>query len=501
MEYCASKSSPIRPFMYNSGGRGAQCLSHDSSMDLSDLKDSPSRNGQIAVFDAVNSPPPRMDTSTSSSTGSSSGDCPKSCPRSFGSRSLRSGVKTQLLQASGEDRPCMPSTSRKRRLATSAITEHDDSRILFPASAASHHFSSLDEDDRKMSHHSYHYGHHHHHEEGEVEHEEQPQQPLVLSRYFTEFEEVKKIGKGSFGSVFLVKNRLDQGTYAIKRIHLRPSDMSHVADGTGLPNDLLYEVYGLSSLESPNILRYFSSWVEDEYLHIQTEYCDGGDLQQQLGTFFPEKQIREILKQVLSGLSLIHARGLAHLDIKNENIYMSQRPGGDVQYKIGDLGQIRHVNLKVEVTEGDGRYLCRELLDDDFRYLTKADIFALGASLYEMILGRRLPANGDDWQKIRNGDLFNFSLSGNYSPQLFSLIRRMMESDPLLRPSAAEILCSAYILNDPSMESEFNQYRERCRRMEEEIHMRAQLEQQLRSEIERLQGIVLHAQQMHRAHA
>ena len=55
--------------------------------------------------------------------------------------------------------------------------------------------------------------------------------------------------------------------------------------------------------------------------------------------------------------------------------------------------------------EGDSRYMSLELLNDDHNNLTKSDIFSLGATLYEVCLGRDLPCDGPEWQQIRNGQL------------------------------------------------------------------------------------------------
>lgn len=103
------------------------------------------------------------------------------------------------------------------------------------------------------------------------------------------------------------------------------------------------------------------------------------------------------MRDVCLGLDELHSKGIVHLDIKPENILESF--GG--KFKLGDLGMARLHSKIVEehdIPEGDCRYLAKELLNDDpsipIPNLTKADIFALGITAYELIEGKQLEKNG-----------------------------------------------------------------------------------------------------------
>ena len=92
------------------------------------------------------------------------------------------------------------------------------------------------------------------------------------------------------------------------------------------------------------------------------------------------------------------------MDIKTDNILYSFSK----KFKLGDLGLARiTTNLTGELPEGDARYLAREVLaqvsSGDIPDLTKADIFSLGATVYEILRGRILPGNGPEWHEIRDG--------------------------------------------------------------------------------------------------
>lgn len=79
------------------------------------------------------------------------------------------------------------------------------------------------------------------------------------SRIQNEFEILKWLGKGAFGDVFKVRNKLDGGVYAIKRIELNPKNRQ-------LNRKITREVKLLSRLNHENVVRYYNSWIESATL-------------------------------------------------------------------------------------------------------------------------------------------------------------------------------------------------------------------------------------------
>ena len=79
---------------------------------------------------------------------------------------------------------------------------------------------------------------------------------FLLSRYQKDFEEIEFLGKGGFGIVVKARNRLDGHFYAIKIIHLKKSDEER--------SRILREVMALSRVQHPNIVRYYTTWIEEE---------------------------------------------------------------------------------------------------------------------------------------------------------------------------------------------------------------------------------------------
>ncbi|CAJ1405153.1 unnamed protein product [Effrenium voratum] len=209
----------------------------------------------------------------------------------------------------------------------------------------------------------------------------------------------------------------------------------------------------------PYIVRYYSSWLEDGRLHIQTELCDGslrGRLKQRqdlLNPKFSEPEILEVLRHVASGLRVLHGLGFAHLDIKPDNILVSRC------YKIGDLG-LASAAMGTgcdDITEGDCRYLAKEVLQGDLSELPKADVFSLGLVLYELATNPTpLPSNGEEWQLLRHDAKVSILKLSASSQQL---IQDMVHFRKELRPSCEELLQKVGVESVQALEEE----NRRCR--------------------------------------
>ncbi|CAB9522052.1 activated protein kinase catalytic subunit alpha-1 [Seminavis robusta] len=100
--------------------------------------------------------------------------------------------------------------------------------------------------------------------------------PLIrYSRYQAEFREIEPLGRGGFGSVFRVANVLDGREYAVKKVSIRSSDWN--SPGTEAFSQELHrvlrEVKFLALLDHPNVVRYYTAWLEME----ENEHLPSGE--------------------------------------------------------------------------------------------------------------------------------------------------------------------------------------------------------------------------------
>ena len=149
------------------------------------------------------------------------------------------------------------------------------------------------------------------------------------------YERLHRVGKGSFGTVWLVKSRRNDGErHILKEVSLK-----------GLPPSerkaTMNEVAVLQKLHHPYIIAYRESFVERDQLGIVMEWAAGGDLgslidgRKRARRPFSENEVLRWAYQLISALSYCHHElRLLHRDLKPANVFLSA--SGDV--KLGDFG-------------------------------------------------------------------------------------------------------------------------------------------------------------------
>ncbi|XP_070692000.1 serine/threonine-protein kinase Nek11 [Pempheris klunzingeri] len=259
---------------------------------------------------------------------------------------------------------------------------------------------------------------------------------LVARRYSV----LRSLGRGSFGSVFLVEDgRASAGEElkVLKRIplgDLRPDETVRATQ----------EAHLLSQLHHPAILTFYHSFLERDAFCIVTEFCQDRDLDCKLeevrrsGRSLPEPQVIDWLVQLLLGLHYMHDRRILHRDLKAKNVFLKRN-----LVKIGDFGVscllMGSCDLATTFT-GTPYYMSPEVLNHQ-GYDSKSDVWALGCLLHEMCSlthAFQAPNFLSVVRKIVEGE--TPTLPARYSPDLNCVLQRMLQKQPASRPSAAELL-------------------------------------------------------------
>jgi eukaryotic-like serine/threonine-protein kinase len=197
----------------------------------------------------------------------------------------------------------------------------------------------------------------------------------------------------------------------------------------------------------PRLVRVLEAFLDEEPFFLVMELVAGESLKQRLerfGRLSPRRSIW-IARQAAEGLAALHRAGLVHADVKPGNALVDER--GEV--KLIDLGfaHRRGENRKlVEAgfTIGTVNYLAPELCAVPVREGPPADVFALGATLFECLTGR-VPYPAETVQqamrlrrKRRPLDLTD--LKGSWPEPVVKVVRSMLAREPLERPTAAALV-------------------------------------------------------------
>lgn len=240
----------------------------------------------------------------------------------------------------------------------------------------------------------------------------------------------EKIGEGGFGKVY---RGTDPKGHKVAIKFLQKKKYKDLMETFGtLGSTTGAEIKALKLFNGdPHIVSIYDQAVcNEETAVIVMEYCSDGtleDLVTKKGCLTEEKSVK-YLTQIAKGLTRIHKQGIMHRDLKPANILMK-----DKICKIGDFGLVT-AKSKAEGFAGTPLYASPEvtawsLKDGKAKPYTKAvDIYSLGQILLFMLTGEHPPFAPE---QLKDLDL---------SKSLASLLRDMLNPDPVQRLAAQEIL-------------------------------------------------------------
>ena len=274
---------------------------------------------------------------------------------------------------------------------------------------------------------------------------------LVAGARLGRYEIVAPLGAGGMGEVWRARDARLGREVAIKVLPRRLT-----ADPAALQR-FEREARAVAALSHPNILAIHDFERDGETLFAVTELLEGESFRERLraGPASP-RRVREWGAQVARALAAAHDRGLVHRDVKPENLFLTT--GGAV--KLLDFGVARQQGGAQAETAvaGQGSLTTAGMLVGTVGYIApeqlrgeavegRADLFALGCVLYELLTGERAFAAGsaaEVMSAILEHDPPRLeTLAETASPELARIVRRCLEKQPERRFQSAHDLAFA----------------------------------------------------------
>ena len=257
-----------------------------------------------------------------------------------------------------------------------------------------------------------------------------------------------QLGGGHFGTVrkaYRISEKKNKNKfYAIKSIPMK--NLSCNID------DFIKEVDIISTLDHPNIIKFYETYHDDCFFHIVMELCQGKEIVNQMGNygFIEEKKVAKIIFKVLLAIVHCHNRGVTHRDLKPENILFDTKEK-DAEIKLIDFGLSRKYDKeqKMHSILGTPYYVAPEVLKGE--YDEKCDIWSIGAMTYLMLCGEP-PFNGNSNNEIfrkivKESIKFNSYMWKNISKNAKDFVKICLNKNSIKRPSASEALKHPWFAN------------------------------------------------------
>jgi len=257
-----------------------------------------------------------------------------------------------------------------------------------------------------------------------------------LPTFIGKYEYLRTLAEGSSSTVALVLHSITSDVYACKIVSrelLADEERLQVFDR---------ELRVMAALDHPHIVHLHEIVFLPEYICIVMDYCSNGDLYDFVASSgrVSERQSRRFLAQLVDALQYLHRRGICHRDIKLENILLDE----NMNVKLADFGLCNTHSL-VSTACGSPCYLAPEITSRAPYDGTKVDIWSLGIVLFALVAGM-LPwpmSAGPDFCANARPAQIKFPAAFTYG--LRSLISRMLEIDPAMRPTIDEVARAAWL--------------------------------------------------------
>ncbi|MDQ4052873.1 MAG: protein kinase, partial [Actinomycetota bacterium] len=250
-----------------------------------------------------------------------------------------------------------------------------------------------------------------------------------------------RIARGGMASVYEATDiRLDR-TVAIKVMH------AGLGDDNEFAARFVREARAAARLSHPNVVAVYDQGDDAGTVFLAMELISGHTLRDTIVKESPMSPAKALvlLEPVLSALASAHRAGLIHRDVKPENVLISD----DGRIKVADFGLAKAVSADTQHTATQGvligtvSYLAPELVVEG-RADARADVYAVGVLLYELLTGKK-PHEGETpiqvaYKHVHNDVPPPSALVPDLPEYVDALVARATARDRGLRPADAGVL-------------------------------------------------------------
>ncbi|KAJ0246458.1 Protein kinase domain-containing protein [Hirschfeldia incana] len=264
-------------------------------------------------------------------------------------------------------------------------------------------------------------------------------------RLVGDYELGPKLGSGSFAVVWLAKHRSSGLQVAIKEIDKKKLSPK-------VRDNLLKEISILSTIDHPNIIRFYEANETGDRIFLVLEYCSGGDLAEYINLHgkVSEPVAKHFMRQLALGLQVLQEKHCIHRDLKPQNLLLSSKEVTPL-LKIGDFGFARSLTPEsmAETFCGSPLYMAPEIIRNQ-KYDAKADLWSAGAILFQLVTGKP-PFDGTNhiqlFQNIvRDTELkFPQGALNEIHPDCVDLCRSLLRRDPIERLTFREFFSHRFL--------------------------------------------------------
>lgn len=248
--------------------------------------------------------------------------------------------------------------------------------------------------------------------------------------------EDKVLGTGMSGDVRLTRRCSSGQAFALKSFQKDKLPQLKV-------EELKREAQIHLSLDHPHVVSLEHVYETDTELHLVLEYLEGGELHDRLKACgrFSERDAANVVRQMLCSVSYLHARKIAHRDLKLQN-FVYEHADGD-QVKLIDFGLAKHCGVHESMSSvcGTEQFMAPEVFRRN--YTEKADVWSLGIAAYMLLCGCA-PFRGSRKQVLNSAragkPYFCPSRFGPLSQGARGLVKALLSPDPARRVGVADAL-------------------------------------------------------------